>query len=215
MNKKLLRSLSAIPLGWIVSFVGCMITMIVIAIFYPQTFKPGVQLPVGWLLIILSISSIYGIIGGFVTALIAQRSEIKHAIGLVLVTLLISLCLICTDKNAAQVPDWYRIAGPILVVLSILLGGWLRMKQRILLDKTSESMVRRGKNFRLLIGICVSFITFVIVVFLGTALGGIVLLKILQRFLGEDYHGIVFLPMFIVSVFLSFLLSRYIFRRVI
>jgi uncharacterized membrane protein YsdA (DUF1294 family) len=215
MNKKFLRSLSAIPLGWIVSFVGCMITMIVIAIFYPETFKPGVQLPVGWLLIILSISSIYGIIGGFVTAVIAQRSEIKHAIGLILVTLLISICLMCTDKNAAQVPNWYRIAGLILVVLSILLGGWLRMKQRVLLDKTSEGMIRTVKKLRLLIGICVSFITFVIVVFLGTTLGGIGFLKILQKFFGEDYHGIVFLPMFIVSVFLSFLLSRYIFRRII
>jgi hypothetical protein len=119
-----------------------------------------------------------------------------------------------TDKSAAQVPNWYRIAGLILVVLSILLGGWLRMKQRLLLDKASEGMIRTVKNLRLLIGICVSFITFVIVAFLGTALGGIGFLKILQKFFGEDYHGIVFLPMFIVSVFLSFLLSRYIFRRI-
>ena len=71
------------------------------------------------------------------------------------------------------------------------------------------------RNLRFLIAICVSFITFVIVVFLGTALGGIGLLKILQKFFGEDNHGIVFLPMFIVSVFLSFILSRYIFGRII
>jgi len=215
MNKKLIRSIISIPSGWFVAFFGFIITMIAIAIFNVETFQPDVQLSVGWLLIILLISSIYGIIGGFVTAFIAQRNEIIHTIGLAIFSLLISLYFTCTSKSTvSSVPIWYQILGLILLVTSFILGGWLRMKQRILLFKRSESMIRTTKNLRFLIAICTSLIIFIIVVFFGTALGGIGLIKLHQILFDEDHLVIGLFPVLIVSVFLAFILSRYIFRRI-
>ena len=214
MNKKFLRSVIAISSGWIVSFAFYIITMIVIALFNQETFKPGVQLSVEWLLITLIISSIYQIIGGFVTAAIAQRSEIKHTIGLILVTLSTSLYFIFTAENTTPLPNWYIIAGLVSDILSILFGGWLRIKQKILLEKRSQGMIRTMRGLRFFAAICLSFITFVTISILGTVFGGIGFLIILQKFFGEDYQGIVFLPMFIISIFLSFKLSLYIYMKI-
>jgi hypothetical protein len=70
-------------------------------------------------------------------------------------------------------------------------------------------------KLRFLIAICVSFVIFVIVVFTGTLFGGMGLLKVLQMFYGKEYHGVVLLPAFIVSAYISFILSRYIFKKIL
>ncbi|MHC4114311.1 MAG: hypothetical protein ACYSSL_03180 [Planctomycetota bacterium] len=212
MNKNLLRSIVSIPLGWIVSYVCSAITLIGIAIFNQETFQPDVQLSVGWSLTILSISSVYGVIGGFVTAVIAQRNEIKHTIGLAIFSLLIAVYFLIISKHT--MPTWYRILGLVLIATSVLLGGWLRIKQRVVLNKESESTMMIISKLRFLVAFCISLLTFVIAVLFLTAFGGIGLLMIFQSFLGKDFHGVVFLPMFIPSAFLAFILSRYIFRTI-
>jgi hypothetical protein len=213
MNNKFLRSVIAIISGWIVGFAVYMITMIVIAIFNQKTFQPGVQLSVGWLLIILTISTICGVLSGFVTAFIAQRSEIKHAFGLILVSVLISIYFMATNKNASTVPDWYKTTELILMVPSILFGGWFRVKQKILLEKRSKGMIRITSILRFLTAICLSFCVFVIILFSGTLLGGFALVKFFQKFYSEDY-SILILPLFIVYAYLSFRVSRFIFRKI-
>ena len=213
MNKNLLRSTISIPLGWTVSYVCFVLTWIVIVIINQETFQPDAQLSVGWMLTILSISSVHGVIGGFVTAVIAQRNEIKHTIGLAIFSLLIAIYFLIISKH--NMPTWYRILGLVLIAPSALLGGWLRIKQRLVLNKESGSTMMLISNLRFLVASCISLITFVIVVLFLTAFGGIGLLKISQSFLGKDFHGVVFLPMFILSIFLAFILSRYIFRSIV
>jgi len=190
-----------------------MLTCIGIAIFNQETFQPDVQLSVGWMLTLLSISSVYGVIGGFVTAVIAQRNEIKHTITLAVFSLLIAAYFLITSKQTT--PTWYPISGLVLITPSALLGGWLRIKQRIVLNSESESTMMVIRILRFLAAFCISLITFVIVFFFLLVIGGMGLLKISQSILGREFHGMVFGPIFILSVFLAFILSRYIFRRVV
>ena len=213
MNKKLLRSIFSIPIGWIASFVGCIITLIIIAIFNPEDFRPGIQYTTGWLLAIMTISFFYGIVGGFVTAFIAQRNEIKHAIGLAVFSLLFAIYFSLTSK--ASVTHWYKITGIISVIPAVLLGGWLRMKQRVLIENKSQGMIKATANIRFLLAICLSILNFIVVVMLGTLFGGLALIKIQHILFGEDFISPVFFPMFLVSAFFSLILSRYIYRKII
>ena len=181
--------------------------MIPIVVVNHKVFQPHAQLPIIWLIITLSISSSFGIVGGYVTALIAQVEEIKHAIGLVIFSLILAVCFMCVGSYS--LPHWYRILGILLVVPTVLLGGWLRAKQRLNLEEE-----KKKSGLRLVVGMFAAFVTFVIIVFLVTALGGTASLMLLQSFLGEDFYGIVFVPMFIVSVCLAFVLSRYVLRKI-
>lgn len=214
MNRRVLRSVAAVPLGWVAGAGAYLVVMIVIALFNRETFQPGVQFSTAWLLVTLFVASVCWTAGGFVTGVIAQRREIAHAVGLVFFALLVSVCLPSGHENATPMPNWYLIGGYVLVVPSPLLGGWLRMKQRILLSKGSERMISAMDHSRFAVALLVSFIAFVLVMFWGTVLGAMGLLTILQSFLGKDYHTPVMLPVFIVCFILASILSRRVFRRI-
>ena len=212
MNKRVLRSVLAIPLGWIVSLVGCIVTMIVISIFNREALKPGVQPSVELLLVTLLVSFVFNIVGGYVTGVIAQRSEIRHAIVLVLFMLLLSV----TIWRTTQTPHWYTAVARVSVIPAILLGGWLRMKQRILLDRGSEAVIKATDNVRFVMVAIISFVTFLLVLFLGTELGGAGLWWTVRLLSGEDpYPPPTLLPVFVVSLILASVLARRLFRRII
>ena len=155
MSRGILRSTVGIASGWIVAAGGYILTVTVFALFNPETFTPGVRLPAGWLLVTLAVSAIWSVVAGFVTGVIARRREIEHAIGLALFTLIVSVYFVSRNRNLGQVPTWYITAGEVLTSLAILVGGWLRRNQRILLGKVPEGIVRTGDDARLSIAIVV------------------------------------------------------------
>jgi len=195
-------------------FGGYIVTMIVIAIVCRDPFRPGTQFSVGSLLVSLSVEFIWSIIGGFVAAVIAQRREIEHAIGLVLFTLLVFMCLPSGHKDTTSVPSWYMIAGYISVVPATLLGGWLRMKQDILINRIPPGVIRTMGYFRFPVAVTVSVLTFVIGTYLGVLLG-VAGLWAIERISGRKHLGDFLAPVCLIApVFLSFLLSRCIYRRI-
>jgi hypothetical protein len=172
MAKRILRSAVAIIVGWAAASTGYAIVMIVIGIFNRETFQGGVRFSTGWLLIALSVSSVCNILGGFVTAAIAQRSEMKHAVGLVLLVLALFMLSMFTGSDTSQVPAWYTMSGVILVTPTILCGGRLGMKQRLPPEGKSRVVARATDSARFLIALAASIVTFVTVVFIGFLLVG-------------------------------------------
>lgn len=167
MGRGILRSAVAVVSGWIVVTGGYILTSAVFGLFNPDTFTPAVPLPAGWLLVTLVASAIWSVIAGFVTAVFAQRREVGHAIALVLLSLIVSLYFVSTNENLGQVPAWYMIAGEVLTSVAILVGGWLRKNQRILLGRLSKgatgtvaSISLAADRWWFLIAVVVTFITF-------------------------------------------------------
>jgi len=213
MNRNVLRSVVAVPSGWAVGVGGCIVTMIVIAFFNHETFKPGAQLPTEWLLVTLAILVIWSVLAGFVVGVIAQRREIEHAIGLVIFTWLLSLYFTARSGNPAQGPSWYVTAGEILGVLSNLLGGWLRLKQRILLERRSKGMIKAMDSGRVVLGTIIATIVFLFVLFWATIVGYEGLSWIVLRLLGEDYFAPI-VPPFVAAFVLASFLSQCAFKRI-
>ena len=69
-----------------------------------------------------------GGIGGYVTAAIARRSEIDHA--LCLGALMVVLGIISMVMGAGKEPLWFQIANFLIAIPSALCGGALRAWQR-------------------------------------------------------------------------------------
>lgn len=223
-----MRSVAAILLGWLVTLGGYVVTMVVIALFNPEAFKPAVHYSTGYWLVTLSVGLFYSVVGGFVTGVIARRREIAHAIGLVVFGLLISKCLPSGHTNTMSVPNWYWIAGYVLGAPSTVLGGWLRAKQHLLVSRIPGRVVRTIDDLRLSTALTVDFFrfpiavvvsvgTFVISFYVGILSAGAGLLAI-QRFLGGEPRGDVgIIPVslvFLASFLLAFLLSRYFYRKI-
>lgn len=153
MSSGVLRSAAAVAAGWIVAVGGYILTVVVFALFNPDTFTPGVTLPAGWLLVTLAVSAAWSVAAGFVAGVVARRKEIEHAAGLGFFLLATSACFLSLNKNLAQVPTWYVIAEETLMALAILLGGWLRRNQRILLARMPNDVVLTAGGTRLSIAI--------------------------------------------------------------
>lgn len=228
MNRTVLRSLAAILLGWLVTLGGYVVTMVVIALFNPEAFKPAVHYSTGYWLVTLSVGLFSSAVGGFVTGIIARRREIAHAIGLVLFGVLASMCLPSSHTNTMSVPNWYWIAGYVLMPSSTILGGWLRAKQHILVTRMPGRMVRTVDDLRLSVALTVDFfrfpiaavvsvVTFVISFYAGILSGGAALLA-MRKFSGEepgdDVAAVLISLIFGASLLLAFLLSRYFYRKI-
>ena len=67
------------------------------------------------------------IVGGYVTALLAGRSELKHALGLGALSIAMSILEVLTFTG--QQPLWYSIALMFLSIPSVLIGGYFRVRQ--------------------------------------------------------------------------------------
>ena len=225
MNRTILRSVAAILVGWLVVLGGFIVTMVVIALFNPETFKSAVHHSIGYWLVNLFVGLIYSVVGGFVTGVVARRREVAHAIGLVVFELIISKCWPSSHTSTMSVPTWYWIAAYVLGVPATVLGGWLRAKQGVVLAKIPPSVTRTMDEARLSIAITVdhsrpliatlaAFATFVAVLFGGMILGALGVITVLDRLFGENYHPPVMVPVFLVSIILASISSRRVFRRI-
>jgi hypothetical protein len=171
VHRSILRSTVAIASGWIVATGGYILTVVLFSLANPDTFTPGVPLPAGWLLVTLFVSALWSVVAGFVAGVMARRREVEHTLGLALFTLIVSVCFVYWNRNLAQVPTWYIVAGEVLTPLALLAGGWLRRNQRLVLSKapgtvvpTAEgvrlSLARRVERWRFRIAAAVTLITF-------------------------------------------------------
>ena len=125
----MLRSILAVITGsltWMVTALG---TDALLMTFAPHWFQEGGRVesvPVLFLMIAYSLS--FSVLGGYVTALMAGRREVLHA--LVLGLLQLTMGIIATIQFWDTAPAWSHIALLALVLPANVLGGYLRAQQK-------------------------------------------------------------------------------------
>ena len=97
---------------------------------FPASYTPT---NTGWVLFNLLYGALYAVVGGYVTGIIAQRAEVRHALalGIVMVVLSAALFILAQTSSTPTVqPLWYRVTLIVLALPAPVLGGYLRNRQR-------------------------------------------------------------------------------------
>ncbi len=96
----------------------------------PGYFRPdGTTDSTGVLLLILVLSVIYSVIAGFVTAAVAARSEMRHALALGILQLIFGI--IAQSQFWDVMPLWYHLIFLALLIPGNLAGGKLRLTRKL------------------------------------------------------------------------------------
>ena len=125
----MLRSILAIIAGsvaWMVTALGMDAVLMALA---PQFFDGNGKvesLPL--LLFMMAYSLSFSVLGGYVTAFVAKRKELQHALALGM--LQFAMGLAATVKFFDTAPLWYHVLFLTLLIPAILIGGRLRMMQK-------------------------------------------------------------------------------------
>lgn len=89
--------------------------------------QPGQPADAVYFVFKLSTGFFFMTIGGYVTALLAGRAELRHALGLG--ALSIAMSIVEVLKYPGEQPLWYSIALMFLSIPSALIGGHFRARQ--------------------------------------------------------------------------------------
>lgn len=117
----MIRSILAVFVGYLV------IALPIIALFAIWFREPGTKPTEGFMLFSLGYSFLFAAVGGYVTSLIAKRSEMKHATALAAFSALMGI--VSMIISAGQEPLWYQIANIVVLVAGVPLGGYVRNRQ--------------------------------------------------------------------------------------
>ena len=124
----MMRSLLAVVLGYVVmlvAFLGAETALTAVAPeLIPQKGKPTDPL---YFVFQLVTGFFFISIGGYITALLAGRSEMKHA--LALGALSIAMSIVSRLQYPGDEPLWYSIALMFLAIPAALVGGYYRVRQ--------------------------------------------------------------------------------------
>lgn len=124
----MLRSILAIIAGsvaWMVTALGMDAVLMAIA---PNFFDAGKVKSLPLLLFMMTYSLLFSVLGGYVTALVARRKEMQHALALGL--LQFAMGFAATIKFFDTAPLWYHVVFLTLLIPAILIGGQLRLMQK-------------------------------------------------------------------------------------
>jgi hypothetical protein len=130
----MLRSVLAVVVGFAVTFVASVGTDVVLMILLPRSITGAQPTPTGLLLGILFYCFVYMVLGGYVTAVVARRAEVRHTLvlgGIALaIGIALSLPMLLGRGGDQQMPGWYMAVTLGYVLPATALGGFLRALQR-------------------------------------------------------------------------------------
>lgn len=131
-------NIKAILIGWVVDVVGTLIAILVIGLIAGIIFtaqglaeeeivdqfnkSPSIQL------VSLLIGFLITAFAGYMTAFIAKREEIKHALVFGLLSLLTGVLMIFVFPQ--PIPAWSLILGIVIIVPAALIGGYVRLNTK-------------------------------------------------------------------------------------
>jgi hypothetical protein len=122
------RSLLAVVLGYVVmlvAFLGAETALTAVAPeLIPQKGRPTDPL---YFVFQLVTGFVFISVGGYTTAMLAGRSEMKHALGLG--ALSIAMSIVSRLQYPGDEPLWYSIALMFLAIPAALVGGYFRARQ--------------------------------------------------------------------------------------
>lgn len=124
----MIRSVLAVALGYVVmlvAFLGAETALTAVA----PTLIPAKGQPTDPLYFVFQLVTgfFFISIGGYVTAMLAGRSEMKHALGLG--ALSIAMSIVSRLQYPGDEPLWYSIALMFLAIPGALAGGYYRARQ--------------------------------------------------------------------------------------
>lgn len=129
-RQRIARSVIAILAGAIVGIVLSLSTDIVLHVsgFFPSL---GEAVPDGSLMAATAYRTVYGVLGSYVTARLAPRRPMKHALILGALGMAVSAlgALASWNRGPAFGPHWYPVVLILLAIPSSWVGGWLRVSQ--------------------------------------------------------------------------------------
>lgn len=108
-----------------------MITIPLLGMIFPASLNPA---NTGWVIANIAYGAVFAGIGGYVAALVAQKSEIKHATILAVIMLVLGgLSFVASMPYFEETgqPVWYY---PVLMLISTpatIFGGYLRAQQKV------------------------------------------------------------------------------------
>ena len=124
----MLRSITAVVIGFLVTFILVMSTDAALRLLLPWAYAPdGSVTSVPVLVGILLYVAVFAILGTYLTARLAPRRPMGHALALGVIALLGSIP--ATIAYWSTAPVWYHVAGLVLVMPLAWVGGRLRERQ--------------------------------------------------------------------------------------
>jgi hypothetical protein len=124
----MIRSVMAIVLGYIVMLVAVLGGDTAMTALAPALMpQPGEPPDAVYFTFKLGTGFFFMMIGGYVTALLAGQTEMKHALGLGALSIAMGICEVLYFPG--EQPLWYSIALMFLSIPSTLIGGYYRARQ--------------------------------------------------------------------------------------
>ena len=121
----MLRSILSVIAGSVTWMVTALGTDFLLMTLGPQWFHENGRVEnVPLLFFILSYALAYSVLGGYVTAWIAGRKEILHALALGVIQL--AMGIVATISHSDAAPIWYHALFLVLLIPANVLGGYLR-----------------------------------------------------------------------------------------
>lgn len=117
------RSILAVIGGYVVMSIGIMALFMVA---FPNPTLAATP-SMNFMLFSLAYGFVFAVIGGYVTAWIAKRAEMKHT--LALIGLGIVMGIVSVVMAAVKQPKWYQSGNFVVMIAGNLLGGYLRARQ--------------------------------------------------------------------------------------
>ena len=131
MGKRILRSVSAVLLGYVVTaalVIGGFTTIGVVA---PEALPAGAaeRASTAVLVTILALGVFQAAVGGYVTAVVGKRAPLLHAVALAGLIFALSTISFFTSNETQYQPSWYNAGLVAVGVLGALAGGEVRAAQ--------------------------------------------------------------------------------------
>jgi hypothetical protein len=130
----MLRSVLAVVVGFVVTLVASVGTDGVLMLLLPHSIIEAQPPPAGLLVGIAFYCFVYAILGAYVTAVIARRAEVRHALVLggvaLAIGIVMTLPVFLGKSSEPQMPAWYVVLTLAQVLPATALGGYLRALQR-------------------------------------------------------------------------------------
>ncbi|MGH9943443.1 MAG: hypothetical protein ACRD9R_13935 [Pyrinomonadaceae bacterium] len=125
----MLRSILALVAGSITWMVTALGTDLMLMSLFPGWFDANGRVEsVSVMMMMMTYSLSYSVLGGYVTGYIARRSEAAHAFALGLLQL--AMGLVATIKMWDTAPAWWHVTFLLLLIPANVIGGLLRASTR-------------------------------------------------------------------------------------
>lgn len=123
------RSILGVGVGFLIAAILTAITMVILEALFPGSYNPRALLPSsGWAVLNLIYTFVYLAGGGYVTALIAGRSEVKQALIMGGMTTVFGLLTFVASLGVQ--PLWYQLTLVLIPLPATWLGGRVRLRRK-------------------------------------------------------------------------------------